>query len=66
MKSSATTQKLYRALFDISTLRDEIRALSCNMRRTDESRFLLRVDFLEAAAVRLVDHSEQHRRVSSH
>ena len=66
MKRPAMTQKLYRALFEISTLRNEVRALAAEMVPADESRFLFRLDLLEAAAVRLVDESELHRRVPSH
>ena len=60
------TRKLYAALFEIATLRDEVRALSSEMTGIDESRFLSRLDFIEAAAVRLVDDCEQRRRVASH
>ena len=59
-------RKLYAALFEIATLRDEVRALSSEMTSIDESRFLSWLDFLEAAAVRLVDDREQRRCVSSH
>jgi len=59
-------EKLYRALFDISTLRNEVRALACEMTRERELRFLLRLDLLEEAAVRLVDESELRRKVQSH
>ncbi len=59
-------RQLYAALFAIATLRDEVRALSSEMTSIDESRFLSRLDFLQAAAVRLVDDCEQRRRVCSH
>ena len=59
-------EKLYRALFDISTLRDEVRALACEMAPEDESRLLRRLDLLEVTAVRLIDESELDRRVASH
>ncbi|HEX8254069.1 MAG TPA: hypothetical protein VF846_13060 [Thermoanaerobaculia bacterium] len=49
------TEKLYRALFQISTLRDEVRALRCESGSVDDSRFLMHLDVLEAAAVSLID-----------
>ncbi|HEY0143888.1 MAG TPA: hypothetical protein VGF48_23575 [Thermoanaerobaculia bacterium] len=66
MESAAMTRKLYDALFQITTLRDEVHALSAEMASIDQSRFLLHLELLEATAVRLVDESEQHLRVSSH
>jgi hypothetical protein len=66
LKTTAVTQKLYDALFGISTLRQEVSALAAEMTRRDESRFLVRLGLLEAAAIRLIDESELHGRVSSH
>lgn len=36
------------------------------MTDSDQSRFLFRLDFLEAAATHLLDDTEQRRRVVSH
>lgn len=58
------TAKLYRALFEISALRDEVRALE--MAPDSESRYLVRLALLEAAAVRLADEYEQRDDVRSH
>jgi hypothetical protein len=66
MNGAAMTRKLYDALFEIATLRDEVRTLSSDMTSDDQSRFLFRLDFLEATAVRLADDTDQHLRVSSH
>ena len=66
MNRPKTASKLYRALFEISALRDEVRALACEMPEQTESRYLLRLDLLEAAAVRLADACEQRGDRRSH
>ena len=60
------TGPLYRALFGLSALRDEIRALAPEMTPADQSRLLYRVEILEAAAVELVDEYEQRARIAEH
>ena len=66
MNRPMVTSKLYRALFEISALRDEVRALACEMTQEIESGYLARLDLLEAAAVRLVDECEQRGGTRSH
>ena len=66
MNRPKVTSKLYRALLEISALRDEVRALACEMTPDTESRYLLRLDLLEAAAVRLADQCEQGGDARSH
>jgi len=66
MNRPTMASKLYRALFEISALRDQVRALACEMTQDTESRYLLRLDLLEAAAVRLVDEREQRGGARAH
>lgn len=66
MKRAAMTLTLYDALFRMVSLRDEIRALTSQSAARDRARFLIRLDALEAATVRLLDEAEENRRVSSH
>ena len=60
------TQRLYRALFGLSALRDEIRALAGEMSPADQSRFLFRVKLLEVTAVELVNQYERQASIASH
>jgi len=66
MNRPKMTSELYRALFEIPALRHEIRALACETTQYTESRYLLRLDLLEAAAGRLVDQCEQRGDARSH
>lgn len=66
MKRAAMALTLYDALFRMVSLRDEIRALTSQSAARDRARFLIRLDAVEAATVRLLDEAEEDRRVSSH
>ncbi len=66
MSHPTVNAKLYRALFEISALRDEVRALACEMSQEIQSGYLSRLDLLEAAAVRLADECEQRGGTCSH
>jgi hypothetical protein len=54
--------KVYRALFDISALRDEVGSLTAD----DAERFIHRIDHLEAQALQLIDRFETQHHVSAH
>jgi hypothetical protein len=66
MSRPASTSKLSAALFEISALRDEVRALACELTLASESRYRSRLELLEAAAVRLMDECEQRGHTRSH
>ena len=66
MNRPMVASKLYRALLEISALRDEVRALGGEMTQEIESGYLSRLDLLEAAVVRLVDQCEQRGGTRSH
>jgi hypothetical protein len=66
MNRPKMTSKLYRALLEMSALRDEVRALAGEMTQETESRYLSRLDLLEAAAVRLADQCERRGGTRSH
>jgi hypothetical protein len=66
MNNCSKTQKLYRALVTISTLRGEVRTLASEMTPAEVSRFISRIDLLEDVAARLLDDCEEGRRVSFH
>jgi hypothetical protein len=66
MKSTLITQKLYRALLTIDTLRGSVQDLASEMTEAEVSRFISRIDLIETTAVRLLDHCEEGRRAASH
>jgi hypothetical protein len=66
MNRRVMTSKLYRALFEISALRKEVRALAGEIPEAAESRYLSQLDLLEAAAARLADGCDRRDRSASH
>jgi hypothetical protein len=55
VKSGAERQRVSRALFEISRLREEVHALRHGMASAAASRLLLRLALLEVAAILLLD-----------
>jgi hypothetical protein len=60
-RRSLLSNKLYRALFEISSLRGDVKNFG-----PDAARFLSRLDDLESKANRLADRVETRHSVASH
>ena len=58
--------KLYNALFEISSLRDEVHGLCGEVDPADAARFLARLQQLESKALYLIDNVESQKRVAQH
>lgn len=54
--------KVYRALFDISALRDEV----CSLTEPDAERLMHRIEHLEAKALQLLDRFETQQHIPAH
>jgi hypothetical protein len=68
MKRPTLMPKVYRALVDISTLRDDVHGLGDDLALSEheQQRLLSRLEKLETAALLLIDHFEIQQGVAAH
>jgi hypothetical protein len=59
MKRLSLSQKVYCALFEISSLREQVRSLASEAGPVAEERFMRRLGVLEVEAERLIDEIER-------
>ena len=66
MKKRRVVPNLYRALFDISLMRDEVTGLRAELADADTARLLSRLDSVERVALRLIEAVETRAKVAAH
>jgi hypothetical protein len=67
MKRPKLMPKVYRALADITLLRDDLNDSSnADMPESEEQRLLLRLQVLETAALHILDHFERQHEITAH
>ena len=66
MKKRPVVPNLYRALFDISLMRDEVTGLRAELADTEAARLLSRLESVERVALRLIEDVESRAKVAAH
>ena len=66
MTKRPVVPNLYRALFDISLMRDEVTGLRAELADADTARLLSRLDSVERVALRLIEAVETRAKVVAH
>lgn len=65
-KTRKLVPTVYRALLDLSTMRQQVTGLRGSMPDADTARFLARLDAVEGVALQLLDRAERGHDVTAH